>query len=232
MSEGTSRWLWGPQTLSNTALKSKGRPGASPPLLSHPQGAGSSVRGNQGFQDGDGDPSGKEWRQRALSTHPSTVAPPAAHGEIKARCRGIPSLLFSFCLQGMPKEAGPHRGSGGQSKTEGEEGVVPAAPGESSQSPGFALSVPSPCIPARHVLPARWLSSMVSYSKLNPVDKETTCQSSQMSQRLRESGTGRPVTMCPAPNQRLLQAAASSAPWHSGGPLPQPPIAPGTGPTP
>lgn len=60
--------------------------------------------------------------------------------------------------------------------------------------------------------------------------KKQPCQSSQMSQRLRERGTGRPVAIGPAPDQRPLHAPAPSAPWHSRGPLPHPPIAPGTGP--
>lgn len=156
--------------------------------------------------------------------HSAPTHPPRPLLLLTGRWRPGAGIFLSFSFPSVsrecPRRSGPHRGSGSQSKTEGAEGVVPAAPGSSSRSPGFALSVPGQCVPARPVLPARWPSSMDSCSKLNAVEEETTCQSSQMSQRLRERGTGRPVAVGPAPDQRPLHAPAPSAPCTQGVPCP------------
>lgn len=86
-------------------------------------------------------------------------------------------------------------------------------------------TLPEALVPGQPVLPARWPSSIdscsgIGNSKLSPVDKETHLVISDDTQ-----STGRLVTICPAPDQRALQAVSSPL-WYSVSPpaaMPHPP---------
>lgn len=87
----------------------------------------------------------------------------------------FPSLLHSRLQTECPEEVIATQRVWKWEQVEGNERVVPAAPGRASRSPGCALSVPGQHVPGQPVLPARWPRSMDSCSKLSPVNKETLC---------------------------------------------------------
>lgn len=140
-----------PRVILRSSLR-----GQTPPLpLSWvlPHGAGSSAKGTSGETKASRMGMVTLLERRGGREHSAPTRQPWPLLLLTGRLRpgaGI-SLPYFFpsVFKESPRRPGPHRGSGSQSKTEGEEGVVPAAPGEFLSKPWVCTEYPwsmRPCL--------------------------------------------------------------------------------------